>query len=430
MRMYDIIEKKKRGGSLTAAEIDFFIDGVTSGSIPDYQISAFLMAVYFKSMSDAETAYLTEAMARSGEMTKPSEISKTAVDKHSTGGVGDKTTLIAAPIAAALGARVAKMSGRGLGHTGGTVDKLEAVPGFNTSLTHEEFVRQINDIGIAVTGQTGNMVPADKRLYALRDVTATVDSVPLIASSIMSKKLASGCKNIVLDVKYGSGAFMKTADEAVLLAEKMLAIGKSAGRNVAAVVSAMESPLGSAVGNSVEIAEAAEVLKGGGDASLRELSLTLAALMYSLSASKPLADCRRMCEKAIADGSAVEKFRELITAQGGDARVIDNPQMLAQAKNTVEFTVPKTGFVTFDAERVGTASGLLGAGRAEKGDKIDLSAGIILKKKTGDYVRAGETAALLLSNGETAAAMQMMASAVKITDESPCQTPLIYRIIQ
>ena len=430
MRMYDIIEKKKHGGALTDEEICFLVKGCADGTIPDYQLSAFLMAVYFKSMTDAEMTALTLHMAQSGDTADLSALGSMTADKHSTGGVGDKTTLIAAPIAAALGCKIAKMSGRGLGHTGGTLDKLESIHGFSVSMEAADFIRQVNEIGIAVIGQSGNMVGADKRLYALRDVTATVDSIPLIASSVMSKKLAGGSQNIVLDVKYGSGAFMKTAEDAKILAEKMIAIGKGAGRKVAAVISSMDAPLGNAVGNAIEVKEAIKVLNGGGPADLREISLTLAALMYSLASGTDFHDCLPLCEASIDNKSALKKFRDMVAYQGGDVDVIDNPDLLTTAKHTVEFKADRAGYIrSMDAEKIGNASCVLGAGRAKKDDIIDPSAGIILHKKTGDYVKSGETIAALYSNSDTQTAIEIMRSAVEITDTKPEKQPLIYDII-
>ena len=430
MRMYDIIEKKKRGGFLTDEEIRFLVNGTADNTIPDYQLSAFLMAVYFKSMTDAEMTALTLHMAKSGDTADLSALGKMTADKHSTGGVGDKTTLIAAPIAAALGCKIAKMSGRGLGHTGGTLDKLEAIPGFSVLMSPTDFIRQVNDIGIAIIGQSGNMVPADKRFYALRDVTATVDSIPLIASSVMSKKLAAGSQNIVLDVKYGSGAFMKTAEDAKILAEKMIAIGSGAGRKTAAVISSMESPLGRTVGNAVEVKEAIEVLNGGGPEDLREISFTLAALMYSLASDTDFNDCLSLCEATITDKSALKKFRDMVAYQGGDTKVVDNPDLLPTAKNTVDFKANRAGYIkSMNAEQIGNASCVLGAGRIKKDDVIDPAAGIILNKKPGDYVEIGETIAVLHSNTDTQAAMEIMQRAVEISDSKPEKRPLIYEIM-
>lgn len=430
MRMYDIIEKKKRGSELTNEEIRFLVKGTVDKTIPDYQLSAFLMAVCFKSMTDREMTALTLEMAHSGDTVDLSPLGGATADKHSTGGVGDKTTLIAAPIAAALGCKIAKMSGRGLGHTGGTLDKLESINGFSVLLSPADFIRQVNEIGLAVISQSGNMVPADKRLYALRDVTATIDSIPLIASSIMSKKLAAGCESIVLDVKYGSGAFMKTAEDAKILAKKMIAIGNGAGRKTAAVISSMENPLGCAIGNAVEVKEAIDVLNGGDPDDLKEICLTLAALMYSLTSGKAFDDCLPLCEAAIADKSALGKLRDMVAYQGGDVNVIDNTDLLPTAKNAVEFKTDLTGYITsMNAEKIGTASCVLGAGRTKTDDVIDPAAGIILNKKTGDYVEKGETIAVLYSNAETLNAMEIMHTAVEISDKKPEKQPLIYEII-
>ncbi|MCD8391500.1 MAG: thymidine phosphorylase [Firmicutes bacterium] len=420
MRMYDIIEKKKRGAELSEAEIRFFVRGAADGTIPEYQTTALLMAIYFKDMTDAETYILTREMTASGDTADLSALGDMTADKHSTGGVGDTATLIAVPIAAALGVKAAKLSGRGLGFTGGTIDKLESIPGFNTALTAAEFTAQVRRIGIAVSGQTGNIAPADKKLYALRDVTATVDSVPLIASSIMSKKLASGCKNIVLDVKYGSGAFMKTFDAAKALAEKMIAIGKSAGRNTAAVVSEMDTPLGDAVGNSLEVREAIRVFNGGGSRTLREMSVVTAALMYALAAGKDFEECRPLAEAALNDGRAFEKLREMIAAQSGDVSYIDRPEKFPTAKTVIEYKAEKSGYIfSTDCEKIGTAAMLLGAGRAAAGDKPDMSAGIVFNKKLGDTVEKGDVIARLYTGRNYDEALSMLDSAVKISGEKP-----------
>ena len=390
MRMYDIIHKKRNGGELSEQEINFFVNGYTDGSIPDYQASALCMAIYFRGMSADETAALTLAMADSGDRIDLSGIDGFTVDKHSTGGVGDKTSLIVAPIVAANGGKVAKMSGRGLGHTGGTVDKLESIPGFRTSLTPDEFIKQVNDIGLCIVGQTGELAPADKKLYALRDVTATVESIPLIASSIMSKKLAAGSQGIVLDVKTGSGAFMKTVEDSERLAEEMVSIGKAAGRKVTALITDMDIPLGASVGNSLEVIEAIKTLKGEGEKNLTEVCLRLAAQMLCMVTGRDDMVCRKMAKKSIKDGSALNKLREMITAQGGNADVIDNSGAFKQPKFYVDIISERDGYISrTDSERVGIASVILGAGREKKGDPIDPSAGIILKKKTGDSVSKG-----------------------------------------
>ena len=372
MRMTDILERTRDGGELSREQIEWLVRGVTDGSIPDYQISAWLMAVYFRGMSDRELSTLTDLMARSGDMTDLSALGDRTVDKHSTGGVGDKTTLIVAPLVASCGGIVAKMSGRGLGFTGGTVDKLESIPGFRTELSSEEFLAVASSHGLCVVGQSGNLAPADKKLYALRDVTATVDSIPLIASSIMSKKLAAGARSIVLDVKVGSGAFMKHIDTARQLAAKMTAIGRSAGRRMAAVLTDMDVPLGCAVGNSLEVAEAVQVLGGKGPAELTEVCLTLAGEMLRLAASMDRDTARRRCKRAIADGSARRKLWEMVTAQGGDASYIENPEKFRKAEWVRTVTAPQDGFLShMDAAKIGMASSVLGAGREKKGHAID-----------------------------------------------------------
>lgn len=431
MRMYDIIEKKRNGGELSDSEIAEFIKGYTSGSIPDYQASALLMAIYFNGMTAHETSALTFSMAASGDSADLSELGNYTADKHSTGGVGDKTTLIVAPIAAALGLTVAKMSGRGLGHTGGTVDKLEAIPGYKTALKTDEFIAQAKRIGIAVVGQTGNFAPADKKLYALRDVTATVDSIPLIASSIMSKKLASGSKTIVLDVKYGSGAFMKQPKDAEKLAKAMVEIGKRAGRNVAAVISNMDVPLGNKIGNNLEVAESVEVLSGNARGDLRELSLTLAAQMYSSSTGEKYETAYSKAEKVLDSGAAITKFKEWITAQSGDISFVDNLKDYTAAANYYELKAPVGGYISHIAtDSVGIASAMLGAGREKLGDSIDYSAGITLLKKTGDYVEAGETLAILQSSAHGFEdAKEKLSKAYEFSSSKPVKANLIYKII-
>ena len=433
MRMYDIIHKKRNGGELSDEEIDFLVRGCTDESIPDYQLSAFCMAVYFRGMTDRETAALTLAMAKSGDCSDLSGIDGYTVDKHSTGGVGDKTSLIVAPIVAACGGKIAKMSGRGLGHTGGTVDKLEAIPGFRTELTPDEFIGQVNNIGLCIVGQSGELAPADKKLYALRDVTATVESIPLIASSIMSKKLAAGSQGIVLDVKTGSGAFMKTAGESETLAKEMVAIGKAAGRKIAAVITNMDIPLGNYIGNSLEVIEAVKTLMGEGESDLTEVSLTLATQMLCFVTDKSEEECRAMAEKAIEDGSALNKLREMITAQGGNAGVVDDFSLFKQPKYQIEIRSEKEGFISHtDAEKIGIASVILGAGREKKGDPIDPSAGIILKKKTGDFVEKGQTLAVFHTDDSTKVkdAEKEFFDALTFSDTKPDNQKLIYRIIK
>ena len=402
MRMIDIIEKKKNGKALDGEEIDFFINNYVSGNIPDYQVSALLMAIYFQKMDYEETLALTLAMADSGDRLNLSAIKGVKVDKHSTGGVGDKTSLVLAPMVAALGGKVAKMSGRGLGHTGGTIDKLESIPGFNTALSEEAFIKQVNDIGIAITGQTGNLAPADKKLYALRDVTATVDNISLIASSIMSKKLASGADAIVLDVKTGSGAFMKKEEDAKRLAEEMVRIGKGAGRKMAAMITDMDQPLGFAVGNSLEVIEAINTLKGNGPKDLTELCLNLGTYMI-LAARDDLdkESAEKELMRVIKDGSALKKLAELVEAQGGNPDAVYDTGMLKVAENVTNVVAKESGYIkSIQSEQIGKASMILGGGRATKEDVIDLSVGVVLSKKKGDMVEKGETIATIYSNNE------------------------------
>ncbi len=401
-RMVDVIEKKRNGGVLSKDEITFFINGYTDGSIPDYQASAFLMAIYFTGMTAEEQGFLTMAMVESGDQIDLSAIEGVKVDKHSTGGVGDTTTLILVPLVAACGVPVAKMSGRGLGHTGGTLDKLEAIEGFHIELTEEQFVKQVNDLKLAVIGQSGNLTPADKNLYALRDVTATVDSIPLIASSIMSKKIAAGADAIVLDVKTGEGAFMKTEEDAKALAESMVAIGKQVGRQTMAVISDMSQPLGYAIGNALEVIEAIDTLKGQGPDDLTELCLVLGSKMIVAGKKADSIDeARDMLKAVIADGSALELFGKLIEAQGGNAAIIHDPSLLPTAKYQVEVPALTSGYVTkMEADDIGVAAMLLGAGRATKEDEIDLAVGIVLKKKIGDAIQQGEPLAIIHTNTE------------------------------
>lgn len=397
--MYDIIDRKKNGEELTKSEIEYFVGGFTRGEIPDYQASALLMAIWFCGMNDRELADLTLSMAHSGDMINLDAVDGFTVDKHSTGGVGDKTTLIVAPAVAACGGKVAKMSGRGLGFTGGTIDKLESIPGFNTSVGEKEFIDNVNKIGLCIAGQTGEIAPADKKIYALRDVTATVDSIPLIASSIMSKKLAAGSKGIVLDVKCGSGAFMKTYEDAKLLAEKMTAIGQRAGRKTVALITNMDIPLGRAVGNALEVKEAVKILKNEQKDELYEVSVALAAHMLSLVNSKDIYECEKMIRLAIENGSALEKLKEAVDAQDGDISYIDDTSKFIDASVCIEYKAEKSGYINkIDAQKIGRASVLLGAGREKKDDVIDFGAGIYLCKKTGDEVREGDTVARLYTN--------------------------------
>ena len=433
MRMYDIIHKKRNGSALSDSEISFFIKGYTSGEIPDYQAAALCMAIYFNGMTDKETVTLTQCMANSGDTVDLSRFGALSADKHSTGGVGDKTTLIVAPTVASLGGIVTKMSGRGLGHTGGTVDKLESIPGFRTELSPEEFMAQAEKVGIAVVGQTGTLAPADKKLYALRDVTATVDSIPLITASIMSKKLAAGSKNIVLDVKYGSGAFMKTPGDATVLAENMVRIGKDCGRNTAAVITNMNMPLGSSIGNALEVKEAVAVLRGEKKNDLRDVCVTLASELTAMVRGTDVPEAKRLVESALGSGAAYEKFKEWISAQGGDVRAVEDVSLLPQAKYIVPVRARESGFIgRTDAEKVGLASVALGAGRKTKGDSIDMSAGIVMEKKTGDRVEKGEVICFLHTNSPDSAedAARAVSEAFDISPERPPAEPLIYKTIR
>lgn len=398
MRMYDLIEKKKCGQSLNTEEIKWMITEYVKGEIPDYQVSAFLMAVYFKGMTDEELTDFTMAMAKSGDMVDLSAISGIKADKHSTGGVGDKTTLIIAPIVAACGVKIAKMSGRGLGHTGGTIDKLESIPGFQTSIPNDRFFKIVNEVGISVIGQSGNLAPADKKLYALRDVTATVDSIPLISASIMSKKLAAGSDCILLDVKTGSGAFMKSIEDSITLASKMVEIGNRAGRKIAALITDMDIPLGCAIGNALEVKEAIEVLNGKGPEDLKTVCYALAANMLYLAEKGTLEECKVLVEQVIADGSALGKLKDMVKAQGGDVSVIENPENFKKAEYEYELVATHSGVIThINTEEVGIASVVLGAGRETIQSEIDYTAGIVLCKKTGEQVEPGDTIAKLYS---------------------------------
>lgn len=431
--MYEIIMKKKQGEPLSREEIFAFVDGYTKGEIPDYQASALLMAICFKGMTDEETFLLTDAMAKSGDELDLSEFGNLSSDKHSTGGVGDKTTLVVAPLAASLGCKLAKMSGRGLGHTGGTVDKLESFPGYDTSLSSSEFFEQVRRCGIAVIGQSGDFAPADKKLYALRDVTGTVDSIPLISSSIMSKKLAAGSHNIVLDVKYGSGGFMKSAEDAVTLAEKMVAIGTLKGRNVAALITNMDIPLGKGVGNIIEVCEAIDTLRGEGPSDLTEVSLSLAATIVSLAKDISYEKAREMAEENLKNGSAYNKFIEWISVQGGDASYITDTTKFRKAKFKKEIRCAFDGYVSkMNTELVGHTAVLLGAGRVTKDDEINHAAGIVIEKKTGDKIHTGELLATLYADDESlfeSATESFMKSYT--FSKSPVKTEeLIYKIIR
>lgn len=433
MRMYDIIMKKRNGGELSPAEIRFFVQGYTKGEIPDYQVSALMMAVYFQKMTERETGELTMAMAESGDMLDLSAIRGIKVDKHSTGGVGDKTSLALAPMVAACGISVAKMSGRGLGHTGGTIDKLESFPGFTTSLTTEQFIENVNGIGIAIMGQTADLAPADKKLYALRDVTATVDNMSLIASSIMSKKLAAGADAIVLDVKTGSGAFMKEEQDARALAEEMVKIGKRAGRKTVAVISDMDQPLGYAVGNALEVREAIDTLNGKGPEDFVELCLTLGSqMLLAGEKAKSVEYARQMLQSVIDNGSALKKLAEFVEAQGGDRSAVYNPNLLPSASLTIPVQAPATGYVSrIVCDQVGICSLLLGGGRETKESGIDLSVGLVLRKKVGDYVEAGEPLAIIHANDKAKArqASECFLSACTIAPTIPEKAPFIKAVL-
>ena len=402
MRMYDVILKKRQGIELTDSELQWLIHGYVAGDIPDYQMSAFLMAVIFKGMTPKELGAFTMAMAHSGDMVDLSAIKGIKVDKHSTGGVGDKTTLVIASLVAACGGVVAKMSGRGLGHTGGTIDKMESIPGLRTELSEEEFRNQVNNIGVAVIGQSSNIAPADKKIYALRDVTATVDSIPLIASSIMSKKLASGADAILLDVKVGSGAFMKTIDDARLLAQAMVDIGNANGRLVKAVITDMDRPLGQAIGNALEIVEVIQTLKGRGPQDLTHECLVMATHLLVMSEKGDYDNCYSMVQTALQNGAGLAKLRELIVAQGGNGQVVDDSSLLGSARFTYDIRASKAGYIAhMNTEACGIASVMLGAGRIVKDGPIDMTAGIVMHKKTGDAVVAGDVLATLYANDES-----------------------------
>lgn len=432
MRMYDIIAKKRDGFELTKEEIDFVVHGYTKGDIPDYQVSSLLMAIYFQGMTEKERSELTLAMVESGEIIDLSPIHGIKVDKHSTGGVGDTTTLILAPLVASCGVPVAKMSGRGLGHTGGTIDKLESIPGFHVELTEEEFIRQVNERKVAVIGQTGNLTPADKKLYSLRDVTATVNSIPLIASSIMSKKIAAGADAIVLDVKCGSGAFMKSAEEAKKLAKAMVSIGNRVGRKTIALITDMSQPLGKAVGNALEVKEAIETLRGNGPKDLTELCLTFGSYMVVLAekAASP-EEARAMLEENIANGKAFETFLSFVEAQGGDKSVCENVERLPEAKKKIELTAKKSGFITgIAADEIGISAMMLGAGRTTKDSTIDLSAGIVLHKKAGDEIKEGEPLLTIHTNKlEVESVIEKLYDSIHIENTKADIPPLIYEVI-
>ncbi|GFR34288.1 pyrimidine-nucleoside phosphorylase [Thermobrachium celere] len=433
MRMYDIILKKRNGQELTKEEIDFFVEGYTKGEIPDYQVSALLMAIYFNKMSKRETADLTMAMVNSGETIDLSEIEGIKVDKHSTGGVGDKTTLVLAPMVAACGVPVAKMSGRGLGHTGGTIDKLESIKGFSVEMTKKQFIDNVNKIKMAVGGQTADLAPADKKLYALRDVTATVDNVSLIASSIMSKKIAAGADAIVLDVKTGTGAFMKTLEDSFELAQEMVDIGTNVGRNTIAVISDMDQPLGYAVGNALEVKEAVETLKGHGPEDLLELCIVLGTQMLLLAGkAKTEEEARKMLQETITSGSAYEKFKEFVKAQGGDVSVIEDLELLPKAEHVIEVKSDREGYITkIVADQIGIAALILGAGRETKESSIDPAVGIVIKEKVGSYVKKGDVIAYLYVNDLNKAKIseQKLLEAYHIEEKKPEERPLIFGIV-
>lgn len=429
MRMYDIIESKRDGHELTDEQIDFFVNGYVAGDIPDYQASALCMAIFYKGMTDREIVRLTLDMAHSGDMVDLSPIPGIKVDKHSTGGVGDKITLVVAPIVASLGVRVAKMSGRGLGHTGGTLDKLESIPGLTTSIDEQRFFSIVSEVGCAVAGQTGNLVPADKKLYALRDVTATVDSLPLIASSVMSKKIAAGSDKILLDVKCGSGAFMKTVDDAIALAQEMVRIGEGVGRTTAALITNMDRPLGCCVGNALEVEEAARTLMGKGPQDLTDICVELAANMLELADKGDIAACRSMARGQIENGEGMEKLAQMVAAQGGDASCVRDPSRFGSDACVRDVYSNCDGWVRhMNTERVGIASVSLGAGRARKEDSIDPLAGIVLQKKAGDKVAKGDVLATLYASSEAQLdeGEQILRDSYEISDEQPEPEPLVY----
>lgn len=431
MRMIDIIEKKRDGKSLSKEEIEFFIKGYTEGDIPDYQASSLAMAIFFQDMNEEERAALTMAMVNSGDVIDLSKVNGIKVDKHSTGGVGDTTTLVLAPLVAAVGVPVAKMSGRGLGHTGGTIDKLESIDGFHVEISEADFIKLVNEDQVAVIGQTGNLTPADKKLYALRDVTGTVNSIPLIASSIMSKKIAAGADAIVLDVKTGNGAFMKTLEDAEALAHAMVSIGNNVGRNTMAIISDMSQPLGRAIGNALELKEAIDTLNGQGPEDLTELVLTLGSQMVVLAErANTLEEARQLLNEAIENGSALDKFKTFLENQGGDASVVNSPELLPTAEYQIDYKAKSSGVVSeLIANEIGVASMMLGAGRQTKEDDIDLSVGIVLNKKVGDNVNEGESLLTIHSNREN------VDDVIKKLDESieikaQAKTPtLIHKII-
>ena len=433
MNVYEIIDKKKRGLELNQTEIEYLINGYVNNEIPDYQISAWLMAVYFQGMTDRELLALTNCMTKSGEIVDLSSIMGVKVDKHSTGGVGDKVTLVVAPIVAACGGKVAKMSGRGLGFTGGTIDKLEAIPGLKTALAEEEFFNMVNERGLAVMGQSADSAPADKKLYALRDVTATVDSIPLIASSIMSKKLAAGSDKIVLDVTVGSGAFMKDKENAVQLAEKMVAIGNGAGKKTVAILTNMDVPLGKMVGNNLEVVEAIETLKGRGPEDLLAVVVEIASTMLYLAQIGTKEECMKKVKRVIADGSALEKLKLMVERQGGDGSYIENPDQFEKAIYQHEIIANNSGYIgKMNTEECGKAAVLLGAGREVKDDPIDMTAGIQFNKKTGDVVKQGDIVAIAYSSSKEKLqqGVQKISDIYDIVDKRPQVVPEIIGYIE
>lgn len=433
MNVYEIIDKKKRGLELNQTEIEYLINGYVNNEIPDYQISAWLMAVYFQGMTDRELLALTNCMTKSGEIVDLSSIMGVKVDKHSTGGVGDKVTLVVAPIVAACGGKVAKMSGRGLGFTGGTIDKLEAIPGLKTALAEEDFFNMVNEIGLAVMGQSADIAPADKKLYALRDVTATVDSIPLIASSIMSKKLAAVSDKIVLDVTVGSGAFMKDKENAVQLAEKMVAIGNGAGKKTVAILTNMDVPLGKMVGNNLEVVEAIETLKGRGPEDLIAVVVEIASTMLYLAQIGTKEECMKKVKRVIADGSALEKLKLMVERQGGDGSYIENPDQFEKAIYQHEIIANNSGYIgKMNTEECGKAAVLLGAGREVKDDPIDMTAGIQFNKKTGDAVKQGDIVAIAYSSSKEKLqqGVQKISDIYDIVDKRPQVVPEIIGYIE
>lgn len=432
MRMYDIIRKKRDNEKLTKEEIDFFIDGLISGDIPDFQASALLMAIYYNNLDIDELSFLTDKMAHSGDMADLSGINGVTVDKHSTGGVGDKTTLIVAPIVAALGGKIAKLSGGGLGHTGGTKDKLKSIEGFRTELSSEEMIAQINKIGVCLASQSGNLAPADKKLYALRNDTATVENAALIASSIMSKKIASGAENIVLDVKTGSGAFMKTVDDSRILAKLMVDIGEKVGRNVCAVITNMDIPLGRAVGNSLEVIEAVDFLKGRCEPDLKEVCVELAVHMLMPVNGKNENECRKLVIEAIENGTALAKLKEIVKFQGGNPQWIDDTNLFGKAEYIIDIKSEKSGYVShMNAEKIGTVAMHLGVGREKVSDGINYRAGIILHKKVGDYVNSGDVLAQFHTDKPELAeyCKDIFISALNYSDSEVEKPQLIYDVI-